>query len=644
MRLLIIIFCFFLPLIGITQNFPDEVNELIEKYPSENLVGLSLVENITITISKENEIEITSDFMEEKIYLQENANMYSEEKVDGSFFHEVSNIEASSFVFEKNKYKEFKVSDFKVNDKLNSSIFHDDSKEYSFYFSNLSKGAKTKLSYKTTIKNPRFLHALFFKNYYPIKNLTFTITVDDNIDLDFKYFNFSGFDAKYELVTKKNKKIYTWNLKDVPKSKYEENSPSFYYNIPHVIPVIKSYSIKNTTTPLLETSSDLYKWYFSLSEEIYNNNDTIAELKQLVDSLTQGMNSDTEKLKVIYYWVQEHIKYIAFESGLGGFVPRKASTVFSNRFGDCKDNSSILFEMLKYVGIKSYLTWVGTRRLPYGYSELPSPKVDNHMINTCIIDSNYYYLDATGRFLKLGQNPSFIQGKEVLIGIDSTNHLIKKIPRTQASFNYSSDSLDLELKGMSVFGKCKHYLDGYTKIGLFNQLESINKDETLKKYYRSYAKKGNNKFIINDFQEINKYSYDDPFILIYNFNIDNYLTTSDNHMYINLTLHKDILPEKIKSDRELPIEMEYGFTKKYFYKLSIPENYEVEFLPNNLSFNENELSYTISYKMVDNTIIYEASITCNKLIVKPSEFDVWNSFAKELQNASKELIVFKLKQ
>lgn len=644
MRSLVFILFSILPLIGLTQVLPDDVNELIEKHPSENLVGLSLVENITISLSKENEIVITSDFMEEKIYLQDNANMYSEETVDGSFFHEISDLEASSFVLEKNRYKEYKITDFKVNDKLNSSIFHDDSKEYSFYFPNLSKGAKTKLSYKTTIKNPRFLHALFFKNYYPIKNLTFTVTVDDEIDLDFKYFNFSDFDAKYELVTKKNKKIYTWSLSDVPKSKYEDNAPSFYYHIPHVVPIIKSYSIKGTEIPLLQTSSDLYKWYYSLSNEIYNNTDTIAELKQLVDSLTANLNSDEEKLKTIYYWVQEHIKYIAFESGLGGFVPRKATTVYSNRFGDCKDNSSILFEMLKYVGLKSYLTWVGTRRLPYKYSDLPSPKVDNHMINTCIIDSTYYFLDATGRYLKLGTTPAFIQEKEVLIGLDSTNYIIKTLPQTQASTNFSSDSITLEIKNLSLSGNCTHYLDGYTKVALFNQLESLNKKENLKKYYMSYAKKGNNKFIINEFEEENKFSYDNPFILIYDFNIDNYITSSDNHLYVNLSLHKDYLPEKIKKDRELPIEIDYGFTKNYFYKLKIPENYEVEFLPKSLSFNKNGLSYQIKYIIIDDSIIYESSIVCNKLLVKPSEFEEWNTFTKELQNASKELIVFKQKQ
>ncbi|MDT8412426.1 MAG: transglutaminase family protein [Vicingaceae bacterium] len=632
-----------LPLISSSQNFTDEINNLLEKYSSENKISLSVSEDINISLSKTNEIVITSNFREEKFYLHNNANIFSEESVDGSFFHEISDLKASSFVLEKNKYKEYKVTDIKEKDKFSSSIFHDDTKEYSFYFPNLTKGSKSILSYKTTIKNPRFLYALFFQNYYPINNLSLTITVDDNIELDFKYFNTSEENLNYQKKTKKNKTTHSWKLNEIPKSKSENSAPSFYYTIPHVVPYIKSYTVNDSIIPLLESTANLYNWYYSLSKEIYENNDTVPELIELVDSLTKNCTSDIEKLKTIYYWAQENIKYIAFESGLGGFVPREASVVFKNRFGDCKDNSSILLEMLRYAGLNTYLTWVGTRRLPYKYTDLPSPKVDNHMINTCIIDSNFYYLDATGRYSKLGLVPAFIQEKEVLIGIDSTNFIIKKLPQTHANKNYSYDSLQVEINALTLSGICNHYLDGYTKIRLFNALESINKREDLKKYYMSYAKKGNNKFIIIDFEEKNKFSYDSPFVLSYQFNIDNYVSTSNNHLYINLTLHKDNLPEKIKKDRELPIEIEYGFTKNYYYKLKIPTNYEVEFLPKNLTFNENGLTYQINYSIKDNYIIYQASFQCNKLIIKPEEFNIWNTFAQNLQNASKELIVFKQK-
>ena len=64
-------------------------------------------------------------------------------------------------------------------------------------------------------------------------------------------------------------------------------------------------------------------------------------------------------------------KYVAFEDGMGGFVPREAGLVCSRRFGDCKDMASILTAMNRAAGIPAYFTWLGTRDLPYTFSGTP---------------------------------------------------------------------------------------------------------------------------------------------------------------------------------------------------------------------------------------------------------------------------------
>ena len=71
----------------------------------------------------------------------------------------------------------------------------------------------------------------------------------------------------------------------------------------------------------------LYSWYYSLVENI-NKEETDPALIKLVEELTKGKESDIEKVKAIYYWTQQNIKYIAFEYALGGFIPREANEVF----------------------------------------------------------------------------------------------------------------------------------------------------------------------------------------------------------------------------------------------------------------------------------------------------------------------------
>src|SRR5690606_41037728 len=97
-----------------------------------------------------------------------------------------------------------------------------------------------------------------------------------------------------------------------------------------------------------------------------------------------------------------------------GFIPREADKVFERKFGDCKDMTSIITEMAKYVNVPNVnFTWIGTRELPYTYQQLPTPAVDNHMIATYIKDGKKIYLDATDANVPFGMPSGFIQGKEV---------------------------------------------------------------------------------------------------------------------------------------------------------------------------------------------------------------------------------------
>ena len=115
--------------------------------------------------------------------------------------------------------------------------------------------------------------------------------------------------------------------------------------------------------------------------------------------------------------------------------PEKPTRVFVKKYGDCKDNSSILFKMLEIAGIQGNLTWIGTREIPYAYSEMPTPLADNHMILSYEFEGRTYYLDATGRNKPIELPTSFIQGKEALVGNGRDNYKIKQVPVVEAEKN-----------------------------------------------------------------------------------------------------------------------------------------------------------------------------------------------------------------
>lgn len=636
MRLLLPLF-FVLTLNSLAQE-SSEFNLYKNLYPNSNSVRLNQKTTVTISLNA-NDLNITQEFLEEDLYLDESANYNSKKALYFSSFFELEKVEASSFSFVDGKYKEIEVTDFKEKDEFNQS-FYDDSKSLNFIFPNLKKGSKSILKYKENVKNPRFLSPFYFGDLYPIVNNKVTIITDKNIDIIFKEFNTENLDISFKKEEKKNTITYSWEVKNIDEYKYEENAPTFKKVLPHIVPIITSYKSNNTNTNLANKVSDLYQWYYSLVKDI-NKEPADENLVKLVKELTADKPTELEKVKSIYYWAQQNIKYIAFEYALGGFIPREANDVFQKKYGDCKDNSSILYKMLDIAGIKGDLTWIGTRSIPYNYSEVPTPIVDNHMILSYTNNEDTYFLDATGRYISIDYPTSFIQGKEALISKDGSNYIIKKVPIVPAIKNAVIDTTHVSLMDENLVGKTKVEISGYNKVTCFNYLENENTTDKIKAFYNARLQKGNNKFLIDSFTETNKFSYEKNLIVDYNFNISNYAKKLGDEIYINLNLVKDLSTYKTKEDRKNEVEFEYTGYFNYTTILTIPTGYIVEYLPENITLSNDYISSNITYQVKGNTLIYNHVYSLNTLSLNLGQQAEVNSLIKNIEKAFKEVVILK---
>lgn len=622
---------------GFSQE-SEEFNHYKKLYPNTNSVRLN--QNTTITIKLENEnINITQEFLEEDLYLNEGANYNSKQALSFSSFFELDKVEASSFTYTDGKYKEVEVKEFKEKDEIDQS-FYDDTKSLNFIFPNLKKGSKSRLKYSENVKNPRFLSPFYFGDFSPIAKNKVTIIAHKDINLTFKAFNTDTLNIVFNKKEKRNNIIYTWELNNMDEYEYESNSPTYKTILPHIVPIITSYKSDKTNVSLAQNVSDLYAWYYSLVKDI--NKDTADEnLVKLVEELTTNKTSDLEKVKAIYYWTQKNIKYIAFEYALGGFIPRQANDVFQKKYGDCKDNSSILYQMLDIAGLKGNLTWIGTRSIPYNYNEVPTPIVDNHMILSYTdTDDTTYFLDATGRYVSIDYPTSFIQGKEALIA-DGDSYIIKKVPVIPAIKNAVIDTTTINLVGENLIGKSKVEISGYTKMNYFHYLEDENTEEKIKTFYNTNLQKGNNKFLIKSFTETNKYEYEKNLIVDYDFTINDYAKILGNEIYVNLNLIKRLSSYKTEEDRINGVEFDNTTHYNYTTILNIPEGYTVDYIPENLSLSNDYLSSSIDYKVTDNSITYKHKYSLNVLNLNLDQQKEVNTLIKKIEKAFKEVIVLK---
>ncbi len=186
---------------------------------------------------------------------------------------------------------------------------------------------------------------------------------------------------------------------------YEENMPR--WTLPNKYFILSS----------LHSWKQVNEW----AQEVFTLNEK-SELDHVFDEIFNGKEYPDEKIDKIINFVQDDIRYMGIESGIGSIKPFPPEQVVNQRFGDCKDKSLLLVSLLKKIGIeKAYPVLVNTI-MQHDVDKLyPSNEVFNH----CIVRFDYkdtsYWVDPSitqqgGNFRNLY---NYDYGKVLIIGLPS---------------------------------------------------------------------------------------------------------------------------------------------------------------------------------------------------------------------------------
>lgn len=621
---------------------PEEIyNQYKKEFPDKMAVLLEKNDEITIDFEGDTVSVIHTEY-EDLLFLTDRAAGLASQKAYESHFSKLEKIEAFTLVPNGNKYKKMKVEYFKKEKESSSGIFYDDLESTNFIMPNVSPQARTQVSITQNIKDPRFLSSFYLDSYVPIKSAKLTLKVNKNIEIAYKLFNTEDVKVDFTKTEKGNYIIYEWKAKDLEDFKAEDDSPQRNYFSPHIVYYVTQINYPNRTQKVAKSVADLYDWYADLSCKVNLKDD--AELYKTVQELTKNITNEQEKVKAIFYWVQDNIKYIAFEEGMEGFIPSEASFVYEKRYGDCKGMSSIIHKMLNMAGIENtYLTWIGSRSLPYKYSDIPTPIVDNHMIVTYQpSEGEFIFLDATDSYSPFGFPSSMIQGKEALLGMGREKHKVALVPIIDKEKNYSNESVTLSISDKNLVGKGQYSAEGYPKGYMTHYIDGLSK-ENEKLYMNRYFTKGNNKFFVDDYKINNLNEKDEALKIEYDFRIEDYAKFVGDEIYINMNMEKAFSNDEIEKDRKSPIENDYLFKANNDIFLQIPEGYEVEYLPENSNFSTDLFGYNIEYKKEGNKIKFTHNYYKNYLLLNNESFEEWNKMIKEVNKAYREVIILKKK-
>lgn len=165
-------------------------------------------------------------------------------------------------------------------------------------------------------------------------------------------------------------------------------------------------------------------------------------IQTLADQITSGVTDKRLQAKAIFEWTQKNIRYMAIFLGQGGFVPHNVENILADRYGDCKDHTTLMRALLSAKGIEADFVLVNLGNT-YRRTKIPSTVWQNHVV--LYLPAFYMFVDPTDPESRFGDLSPALAGKPG-IRIDAKSTSLVEIPTISPDDNHLDLTADVTLR------------------------------------------------------------------------------------------------------------------------------------------------------------------------------------------------------
>lgn len=377
----------------------------------------------------------------------------------------------------------------------------------------------------------------------------------------------------------------------------------------------------------------------SVAETIYKNSSFGGQLdksnyfEKEIEALISGIEDPTEKVNVIYNFVQNRMTWngnVGFESYNG------VKKAYKDRKGNVGDINLILTAILKHVGLNANPVLTSTRA--NGIPVTPTITGFNYVITAVNLDNKLLLLDATNTVTAPGILPLRVvnwQGRMIMP--NSTSTWIDLSPKV---FSRENVLLDAEItEDLSITGKVRKRLTNYSAYNFRNENATL-KDEDLIRN----MEEGKGEIEISDFDIKNLKALNKPVSYNYNYTLENEIEEIGDKLYISPLLFLATKENVFKQSKRIyPIDFIYPRITKQHINIKVPEGYSVESLPENikLQFNGNEGDFSLLVKETNGTIQISINNNLKTTYIIPENYQQFKAYTDGIVEKENEKIVLK---
>lgn len=346
---------------------------------------------------------------------------------------------------------------------------------------------------------------------------------------------------------------------------------------------------------------------------------TQQAVEALVQEVLDGDESPIEAATKLLAKTRELVRYTGLEFGQSAIVPYEPDKTLSRRYGDCKDQATLLTAMLRAAGHDACLALVNTRRLGRVVTDLPGLNAFNHVI-VYMPGEEPVWIDPTSPFTEPGKLPFADQGKSALV-VHPTTQALSHTPKAVTAENKFLQTIRIEVVS-AANSRVKHVI---SKRGLWaaadRQLYSESSRAELEKMW---AEVGKNMYVTGELKTL-QFSdpgrLDEPFVVEVDYananwgvmGIDAVLLSIDaSEVFDEIPWYLRFAESKPKAGdspnayahaRQQPLHWRLPHVRENTYQIVPPAGYELRSLPENKTERFGSATYSERYKREGETLI-----------------------------------------
>lgn len=362
------------------------------------------------------------------------------------------------------------------------------------------------------------------------------------------------------------------------------------------------------------------------------------EVQTLADEITKDIKEPAQQAAAIYEWVNKNIRYLSIVLDKGGWIPHSTTEILANRYGDCKDYSTIIHALLKAKNIESHPVLIRSEMGDW-FPEVAAPDYFNHAI--LYIPSLKLFADATAPNTRLGLLTQSVIGKKAILAGEKTG--VIEMPKDNPADNQLLSEVEINFAADgSLKAVSKNIYDGRAEIAYRPMFADSslqrNSGDFVKMLLAFYGVNGSGKIV----KVGNPFKVGEPFTVELEVEMPDFTTFTPRGtmlLPIAVNMMNTSQLEQFVNAEQRKTNLVLGATRfRENFTLNFPEGVKVETLPPTVNFTNSVGSYRNEFTLEAGSVKVLRELVINKDIVAAKDYPLVRELIKKsVDGANAEL-------